>query len=57
MQPSAFKEQYDQIRKEEGENVFVEDEEDGENENEDTDGAATAAGDVEVMEQLSHTKL
>ena len=49
IQPSAFKEQYDQIRKEEGENVFVEDEEDAENEDEDADGAARAA-DVEVME-------
>ena len=30
LQPSAFKEQYDQIRKEEGDTVFAQDEEDDE---------------------------
>ena len=53
-QPSAFKEQYDKIRKEEGDNIFAEDEEDADNDDED---AERADGDIEVMSQLSKTKL
>ena len=47
--PSAFKEQYDQIRKEEGENVFEEDEED-ETEAEDTSRDAANIEDEDMDE-------
>merc|ERR1712141_112765 len=51
--PSAFKEQYDKIRKEEGENVFAEDEEDAENDHEDNEKADHNV----VANKLSKTKL
>ena len=52
--PSAFKEQYDKIRKEEGENIFAEDEEDADNDDED---AERGDDDIEVTSKLSKTKL